>query len=209
MQLFHALDGHDGRTRADNLGAHLVEHVGEIDDLGLAGSVVDNRGALRAHGSHDEVLGSAYARELERDGGTAQALGSTGVDVAVGGVELDAQSLETQDMHIDLAGTQVAAARHGNLGAMETTQQGAHHSRGGAHLGDKLVGSLPGINLGGIDFERVLIENFDCGAHALEYLAHNVDIGNIGHVLKRCLARRQKRCSHEFECGILCTRDGH
>ena len=31
-------------------------------------------------------------------------------------------------MHIDLASTQVAAARHGDLGAMETTQQGTHHS---------------------------------------------------------------------------------
>ena len=138
-----------------------------------------------------------------------QTLGSTGIDVTVGGVELDAQSLETQDMHIDLASTQVAAARHGDLGAMETTQQGAHHSRGGAHLGDKLVGSLPRINLGGINFERVLVENFDRSAHTLEHLAHHVDIGNIGHVVKRRLARRQKRCRHEFECGVLGARDGH
>ena len=34
MELFHAFDSHDGRTGADNLGAHLVEHVSEIDDLG-------------------------------------------------------------------------------------------------------------------------------------------------------------------------------
>ena len=209
MQLLHALDGHDGRACADDLGTHLVEHVGKVDDLGLAGSVVDNRGALCAHGSHDEVLGGAHAREFERDGGAVQTLGSTGVDVAVGGVELDAQSLETQDMHIDLASTQVAAARHGDLGAMETTQQGTHHSRGGAHLGDKLVGRLPRIDLGGIDLERVLVENIDRSAHALEHLAHHVDIGNIGHVPQRRLARRQKRCRHKFERGVLSTRDRH
>ena len=63
-----------------------------------------------------------------------QTLGSTGVDVAVGGVELDAQSLETQDMHIDLTSTQVAAARHGNFGAMEAAQQGPHDGGGSAHL---------------------------------------------------------------------------
>lgn len=96
MQFFHALDGHDGRTRADNLGAHLVEHVGEIDDLGLAGGIVDNRGALRAHGCHDEVLGRTDAGELERDGGTAQTLGRISVDVAVGGIELNAQGLKTR-----------------------------------------------------------------------------------------------------------------
>ena len=171
--------------------------------------VVDNRGTLRAHGCHNEVLGRTDTGKLERDGGTAQTLGRISVDVAMGGVELDTQSLETQDMHIDLASAQVAAARHGDLGAMETTQQGAHHGRRGAHLGDKLVGSLPGINLGGIDFERVLIENFNRGAHALEHLAHHVDIGNIGHVLQRRLARRQKRCRHEFKRGVLGTRDGH
>ena len=105
MELFHAFDSHDGRTGANNLGAHLVEHVSEIDDLGLAGGIVDNRGALCAHRGHDEILGRTDAGELERDGGTAQTLGRAGVDVAVGGIKLDAQGLETQNMHVDLAGT--------------------------------------------------------------------------------------------------------
>ena len=66
MQFLHALDGHDRRTGADNLGAHFVEHVGEIDDLGLAGGIVDYRGTLRAHGGHDEVLGRTDTGKLER-----------------------------------------------------------------------------------------------------------------------------------------------
>ena len=210
MQLLHALDGHDGRARADDLGAHLVKHVGKVDDLGLAGSVVDNRGALRAHSSHDEILGSAHARELERDGGAAQALGSTGVDVTVGGVELDAQSLETQDMHINLAGTQVAAARQRQSWRDGNDRAGGPSQPWRRASWRRARREAPKNQPGRYRFpERVLIENFDRGAHALEHLAHNVDIGNIGHVLKRCLARRQKRCSHEFECGILCTRDGH
>ena len=209
MQFFHALDGHDGRTRADNLGAHLVEHVGEIDDLGLAGGIVDNCGTLRAHGCHDEVLGRTDTGELERDGGTAQTLGRISVDVAVGGIELNAQGLKTKNVHIDLASTQVAAARHGDLGAMEATQQGSHHGGGSTHLGNELVGGLPRIDLRGINLERVLVENIDRSAHALEHLAHHVDIGNIGHVLQRRLARRQKRCRHEFECGVLGARNGH
>ena len=207
MQLFHALDGHDRRTRADNLGAHLVEHVGEIDNLGLASGIVDNRGALCAHRGHDEVLGRTDAGELERNGGTAQTLGRISVDVAVGGIELYAQGLETKNVHIDLASTQVAAAGHGYLGTMETAQQGPHHGRGSTHLGDELVGGLPRIDLRGINLERVLVENIDRSAHALEHLAHHVNIGNIGHVLQRRLARRQKRCRHER--GVLGTRDRH
>ena len=143
MQLFHALDGHDRRTGANNLGTHFVEHVGEIDDLGLAGGIVDNRGALRAHGCHNEVLGRTDTGKLERDGGTAQALRRAGVDVAVGGIKLDAQGLKTKNVHIDLASTQVAAARHGNFGAMEAAQQGSHDGGGSAHLGNELVGGLP------------------------------------------------------------------
>ena len=92
---------------------------------------------------------------------------------------------------------------------MEATQQGPHDGGGSTHLGNELIGSLPGIDLRGIDLERVLVENIDRSAHALEHLAHHVDIGNIGHVLQRRLARRQKRCRHEFERGVLSTRDGH
>ena len=143
MELFHAFDSHDGRTGANNLGAHLVEHVSEIDDLGLAGGIVDNRGALCAHRGHDEVLGRTDAGELERDGGTAQTLGRISVDVTVGGIELNAQGLKTKNVHIDLASTQVAAARHGNFGAMEAAQQGSHDGGGSAHLGNELVGGLP------------------------------------------------------------------
>ena len=164
---------------------------------------------MRAHGCHDEVLGRTDAGKLERDGGTVQALGRVGIDVAVGGIELNAQGLKTQDMHVDLASAQVAAAGHGDLGAMETAQQGSHHGRGGAHLGNELIGSLPGIDPRGINLERVLVEDIDRGAHTLEHLAHNMDIRDIGHVLQRRLPRCQKRCRHEFECRVLCTRNGH
>lgn len=141
MELFHAFDSHDGRAGANNLGAHLVEHVGEIDDLGLAGGIVDNRGTLRAHGCHNEVLGRTDTGKLERDGGTAQTLGRISVDVTVGGIELNAQGLKTKNVHIDLASTQVAAARHGDLGAMEAAQQGSHDGGGSTHLSDELVGA--------------------------------------------------------------------
>ena len=98
-----------------------------------------------------------------------QTLGSTGVDVAVGGVELDAQSLETQDMHIDLASTQVAAARHGDLARWKRPSRGPITAVE-ARILRQARRALPRIDLGGIDLERVLVENFDRSAHALEHL---------------------------------------
>ena len=92
--------------------AHLVEHRSQVDDLGLASRVVDHGLALCAHRGHNEVLGGADARKLERDRRTHQALGGIGVDISMVGIERHAQGFEAQDMHIDLARTEVAAARH-------------------------------------------------------------------------------------------------
>ena len=59
-----------------DLGAHAVEEVAEVGDLGLAGRVVDDRGALGEHRGHDDVLGGADARELEQDVGAEELVGA-------------------------------------------------------------------------------------------------------------------------------------
>ena len=40
----------------------------------------------------------------------------------MGGIELNAQGLKTKNVHIDLASTQVAAARHGDMGMAEAAK---------------------------------------------------------------------------------------
>ena len=54
---------------------------------------------------------------------------SRGVDVAVVEVELHAQGLQAKDVHVDLAGADVAASRHGNGGLSEATEQGSQNGR--------------------------------------------------------------------------------
>ena len=79
-------------------------------------------------------------------------VGSAGVNIAVINLEFDAQRLKAEDVHVDLSGTDVAAARHGNDRAPETRKKRAHHSSGGPHLNDEVVGGLPRIDVSGIDF---------------------------------------------------------
>ena len=67
-----AVDDDGRRADALDLGAHRVQEVAQVDDLGLAGRVVEHRGALGVDGGHDDVLGGADARELERDVGAPQ-----------------------------------------------------------------------------------------------------------------------------------------
>ena len=143
VQLVDSLDLDHGRSGARDARAHLVQHVGEVHDLGLAGGVIDNGGPLRADGCHDEILRRADARELERHRGTRKALRSRSVNVSVIRVEFDTESLKAEDMHIDLAGTEVAAAGHGDLRTAETPEQRAHDRGARAHLGDELVRRLP------------------------------------------------------------------
>ena len=101
-------------------------------------------------------------------------------------------------MHVDLAGTQVAPARHGDLRPAEASEQRPHDGRGGAHLGHELVRSFPAIRSRGIDAQRMLVEHVDGGAQALEHLAHHVNIGDVRDVGEGCDARSEQRRRHEL-----------
>ena len=208
MQLLHALDLNDGSAGAGDLGAHLVEHVGEVHDLGLARRVVDNGGALGLDRSHDEVLRGTDAGEFERHRRTGKTLGCVGVNVAVIGVELNAQGAKAQDVHVDLACTEITATGHRDLGTAKAPKQRTHDGGRCAHLGHQVIRRLPGGHGRGIDAQRVLIEHVDSGTHALEHLAHHMDVRDIGHVLECGGTRREQRCGHELERRVLRTRDG-
>ena len=58
------------------------------------------------------------------------------------GIERNAKRLESENVHVDLAGAKVAATGHGNLGLTESAEQGAHHGSRRAHLGNQVIGSL-------------------------------------------------------------------
>ncbi len=59
VQLGHAFDDNARRAGAGNLRAHLVEAVGDIDDLRLARRVGDDRRALGERRRHQRHMGAA------------------------------------------------------------------------------------------------------------------------------------------------------
>ena len=137
------------------------------------------------------------------------ALARIGVDVTMLGIELHAQGLKAQDVHINLAGTQVAAAGHGDFRLAHTAQQRTENGRGSAHLCDELVRGLPLVDSRGIDGQTVLVHDLDRGAHALENLTHHMHVGNVGHIGKGGFARSKQGCGHELERGILSARNAY
>ena len=207
MKLGDALDLNDRGACALDVGAHLVEHVGEVNDLGLASRVVDDRGALGEDRGHHEVLRGSDACEGKGHGLSVDAVGRGGVDVAVIDLELNTQGLQAEDVHVDLAGADVAAARHGNDGLAEPRKKRSEHGRRGTHLDDEVVGGLPGVDASGINLENVLVNDLDLGAEVLEHLAHDVNVRDVGDVGERGHARGHERGRHKLEGRVLCSLD--
>ena len=204
------MDHHVRRARILDSRAHRNQEVGEVDDLGLAGGVVDDGRSPSAHGRHHEILGRAHALEIEDDLGADQAVGRARVEVAVVYLELDAEGLEAGDMHVELARADLAPSRHRDDRTSETRDERSEDRDRGAHLGNELVGRLVGV-----DSARVYGEGMGAlltrhgRTDGREHVAHDVDIGDERHVADARLSRRHHAGGHELENRVLGAADLH
>jgi hypothetical protein len=82
-QLLDAGDGDGRRAGALDLRAHLVQALGQIDDLGLAGGGLQHGDAAGQHGGQHGVLCRADRDEREGDLRALQPARGRGVDVAL------------------------------------------------------------------------------------------------------------------------------
>ena len=130
-------------------------------------------------------------------------MGRARVNVTVSRLELNAEGLEAKDVHVDLAGTQVATARHCHDGLAKAREKRTEHRGGGTHLDDEVIGRLPLAHIRGVNDERVLVHDVDGGPKTLEHLAHHVHVRDVGHVRERVDARSHDRGCHELEGGVL------
>ena len=73
------------------------------------------------------------------------------MDVAMVYLEVDAQGLEPEDVHVDLAGADVATAGHGYDSLAKAGEQRAEDGCRGAHLRDEVIGRLPLGDLGRVN----------------------------------------------------------
>ena len=183
----HAVDDDLGRASARNASAHGIEHVRKVFDFGLTSSVFDNGLALRRHGAHHSIFRGAHAGEIERDVRAVQPIGRACFDIAVIGMEMNAERLHAYHMHIDFTSAQVATARHGNASLAETSHQGAKNRNGCAHLRHELIRRFPCINASSVNMQRVAIAA-NAAAKGLDDLRHNHNVGNKRHVMNGALA---------------------
>ena len=65
VQPVDALHADGGGARAFDVGAHLGEQVGQVDDFGFARAVLHDGFAFGQHGGHQQVFGSGNGNLVE------------------------------------------------------------------------------------------------------------------------------------------------
>ena len=182
-QLWDAFDlQHIGADSVDP-GPHLAEEHGQVDDMRLAGRIVDGGDAVGCGGGHHQVLRSGHGWHVEVDGGAFEAVGARDILTPL---ELDTGAHQTQpdEMLLDAAHTDVVAARLCHAGLAAPGQQRTHQEEGGAHpvrhRGQHLA---PGQPLG-VDLKLLGIEPADLDAHSFQEAHHGRHVLDPRHVLE-------------------------
>ena len=150
VEFFHAFYHYAAGTSSHHVRAHGVQEAGEGGDLRFPGAVLDDGDAVGEHRGHHDVLRRPDAGVLEGDLRRAQPVGSAGLYEAVVELDVGAQSTQALYVEVELAQTQVAAARGGDLGLAEARHERAEDDEAGAHLAHQLVGGRVGVHGGGV-----------------------------------------------------------
>src|SRR5262249_11237160 len=109
MQLLDALYANAMGSRAFNLRAHFAQQRGEVHDLRLARTILENRLALGKSCCHQQVFGSGDGDLLEDDTAALEAFGA-GLYVTVLLRDLCSELLQPLDMQVDRTCADGAAA---------------------------------------------------------------------------------------------------
>ena len=193
---------HVGPDAAD-VGAHLDQHAGEVDDVRLAGGVADERLAGRQRRGQQRVLGAHHRRLVHEHLAGAQAAGQ---HEARGVVALDdgAERLERVEVRVQPAAADHVAAGGRHVGAAEARQQRAGQQERGADPRRELgIDVRVGGDAGGADGDLVLAAPLDARAEMLEQVEHRLHVADPRHVAHDDLVRGERGRGQTGKGGVL------
>ena len=218
-----AADGEGASADAADIRTHRNQHMGEVGDFRLAGSVGDGGGAAGEGGGHQAVFGGADGDFLEMDVTADEAaLRCFGQHVAILEGNRRAEGLHGFEVQINRAGADGAAAGQRHLRAAFAGEDGAEHedrSAHGAHevvrCGDVVDGFAGQRQLAGVVAGCTGIKQRAGGGIAQaerravlhQQLGHRRDIGEVRYVIERDFLAREERRAHQRQGGILRAAD--
>jgi hypothetical protein len=188
--------------------AHGDEKVGEIDDLGLARCVLDDRLALGERRRHHQVLGAGHRHGVEHQPRALQARGTRADITALDG-DVGAHRLQPRHVDVDRTGADRAAARKRHVGAPVARHQGTEHQDRGAHGLHQVVGREALAHRRAVDLDAHALVDRDGGAHPAEELDGGGDVLQVRHVRDHHRIVREQRPGEDRQCGVLGAGDAH
>ena len=211
VQLVDAADANRMRSRAFNLRAHLVQQRRQIDHLGLARAVLQDRLAFGQRGGHQQIFGAGDGDLLEDNSRALEALGA-GVNVAVLLGDLCAELLQSLQVQIDGTRADGAASGQRHARLAHASDQRTQDQRGSPHGLDQLVGRFGIHQIAAADggaMLRAAIAQFDFGAHRRQQLALGLDVAHLRNVFQDDRLVGQQSRGHRGQSGILRAADAH
>ena len=121
VQTFDTVDDDPVRTGADDPGAHAIQEIREIRDLGLPGGVLEHRLPVREDRRHHEIFRARHRNLVKHQVGAAEPL-RLGADIAVFDFDGRAQGAQTGHVQVDRSGADRTAARQRHVGPPESAQ---------------------------------------------------------------------------------------
>ena len=203
------MDFNDVGSRAPDIGAHGVEEVGQVHDMGLLGGVFDDGHAVGQGGGQHNVHGGPHRDDVQIDlpPGQAAPPGDPGVDQAVAHVHLGPHGHEALDVLVHGPAAQVAAAGQGDLGPAEPAEQRPHKVIAGSDLSGQLVGDLAVADVGAVHLHRGPVDYPHVGPQLPEDLEDQRHIADLGDVLNAADAVHQQGGGNDRDGGVFGAAD--
>ena len=187
--------------------AHPAEKGAQVGDLGLPGGVLDHRHALGGGGRHEQVLGGAHARVVQRDRGPLS-LSAVDLDEAVVDLHRRPELLEAADVEVDAPRPDVAASGHGDGRLAETRHERSHDDDAGAHRAHELVGRAAAQAGAGVHAQLVA-GVVHLRAERAQHLDHGRDVGDARHAAHGAGLVGEEAGGEQLEGRVLGPREEH
>lgn len=150
LEFLDSPDVQDVGADSADLGAHGIEHVAQVLDMGFAGTVFQDGGALGQAGGHDGVLGGRDTGLVHEDFQSDQFVGLE----FVGTVDIHpgAQGSQGQEVGVQPPAADDIAARWGQDDLAGAGDHGTRQQDGCPDLAGQVHWNLGGLDVMGLDF---------------------------------------------------------
>ena len=187
-----------------NPGSHAVQHLAELLQVGFACCIVDGRRTRCQYGGHYDVGRTSHRRFVQQHIGSVQVV-PLDHEKFIGYVEIEfgTQLLESEEVGVQPAASDLVAARFGDVPHAETGQHRAdEHDRAaqfGAALAIVVAAQVVEIDVAGAERVGVFCGVFHFDAHAAQQLDELQYVENLRYVANRDPFGGQQGCTRDLQ----------